>query len=95
MTIGDSSAMVYQVVHEYEVDGGFGDAVSRQEIIATFADKGDAFAFKKRFENAHVYDKPYRELHCGKLVVMESDVIDKGGWDFNAIGKDEFWWNRE
>lgn len=81
---------IFQVVHQYEVDGGFGDAVNREEIVATFADKNEAFEFKNKFENIQVYDMPYAALHCGKLFVTESDVIPKGGWDFS---KEEFDWN--
>ena len=86
---------IYQVVHHYDEDGGFGDAIPEEEIIATFESLEDANAFVARFANPHVYDHPYQDLHCGKLVVMESDVIGKGELDLDKFEKEEldkYWW---
>lgn len=86
---------VYQVFHLYDEDGGFGDAIPQEQILITFGNLEDANAFVKRFENPHVYDHPYQDLHCGKLIVMESDVIEKGGLDLDEFEKNEaknFWW---
>lgn len=83
---------IYQVIHLYETDGGFGDAISQQDIIATFENYDDAKAFADRFSNDHVYDKPYSELHCGKLEVYESDVFIKGELNLDEVDKKAFWW---
>lgn len=66
---------IYLVKHCYDVDGGFGDAISREEVLCGFTNKGDANNFVKTFENPHVYDEPYASLKCGKLVVEELNMI--------------------
>jgi len=83
---------IYQVFHVYDVDGGFGDAVMRQDIIATFECYEDAKAFVDRFSKPHVYDKPYAKLSCGELVIYESDVVGKGAIDLDNENTNSFWW---
>ena len=67
---------VYVVMHYYATDGGFGDAVPVEDIVAVFASKDAADKFAKRWSNPHVYDKPYAELSCGILQVVEYDLHD-------------------
>lgn len=85
-------AKIYQVFHRYAVDGGFGDAVPREDIIATFASYEDAKAFTERFSKPHVYDKPYAKLRCGELTVMESDVIMPGEMNLDEEDTGYYWW---
>ena len=85
-------AKIYQIFHNYGVDGGFGDYVAKTDIIATFESYDDAKAFVDRFAKPHVYDKPYSKLDCGKLVVMESDVIKPGEENLDEIDPSNFWW---
>ena len=65
----------YIVKHEYQVDGGFGDAVDCEDIVAIFNNKDDADLFVVRFSNSRIYDKPYDFLYYGELTVEEEDVI--------------------
>lgn len=85
-------AKIYQVVHYYDVDGGFGDSVPVEDTIATFESYEDAKAFADRFEKPHTYDKPYSYLDCGELVVKESDIIQKGELNLDDIDTSDFWW---
>ena len=85
-------AKIYQVFHYYGTDGGFGDCVSQEAVIATFADYADAKAFVDRFAKPHIYDKPYSYLPCGELRVMESDIIQKGELNLDDIDTSNFWW---
>lgn len=83
----------YQVVHYYDVDGGFGDAIPNTDVIVTFKNKEDAEKFVEKYKNYHVYDTPYSDLTCGDLEISEVDI-------FNSI--DDFkedpeglWWLNE
>ena len=83
-------AMVFQVIHDYDVDGGFGDAVGCSDVIATFKDQKDAEAFIEHFARPIVYDKPYSELHCGELRMEPVQIIEHNDlWKFH---KNQFWW---
>ncbi len=66
---------IYQVMHEYTVDGGFGDAVLNQEVVAMFDNKQDAETFVERFSESRVYEKPYDELIYGELYMEEMTLI--------------------
>ena len=83
---------VYQVVHFYDVDGGFGDAISQQDVVEVFASEEDAQEFVSRFSRPHVYDVPYAALECGQLVVVPMAVVPAGGFSFNDADTSEMWW---
>ena len=76
---------MYAVFHKYDVDGGFGDAIEREDLIRVFDTQGEAEAFKKKYEKPHVYDTPYCELWCGTLEVRELPIFSH---------EDDFWWLR-
>lgn len=67
---------IYNVVHHYDVDGGFGDSISQKEILFTTSDKEVAEKFIDKYSNDHIYDVPYSELHRGLLKVEELQVIE-------------------
>ena len=67
---------VYVVIHIFDTDGGYGDAIPNTEIIGVFSTKEKAEEIVNEFSNPHVYDEPYAELHCGKLIVEEF-IIDE------------------
>ena len=55
--------MLYQIFHCYDVDGGFGDAVPEEDIIATVdATPEEIEAFLKEWDHPRIYDRPYGEL---------------------------------
>ena len=66
---------IYQVVHVFDVDGGFGDAIEEQETLVTFDNLDDAKKFVERYSNPFVYDHPYADLHCGELVIHTYQVL--------------------
>lgn len=78
---------IYQVVHFYDVDGGFGDAIGESEVVATFSEKEKAEDFVKRYANPHVYREAYSSLECGELAVNEQ-IIDV------VPSEDKMWWLR-
>lgn len=55
--------MTFNIFHEYETDGGFGDAVCQCDLIATVeATKEEIDAFVKEWNHPRIYDRPYAEL---------------------------------
>jgi len=67
---------VYAIHHQYGEDGGYGDCVPIDELIAITSTAEEAIRWCKKHENPHVYEKPYAELECGYLYVEEIDVLD-------------------
>lgn len=74
---------IYQVVHYYDVDGGFGDAVGNSDVIACFEREEDAKAFCEKWDRTHVYDVPYAELECGTLGITEMELVTHEEFDVN------------
>ena len=56
---------MFGVFHEYDTDGGFGDAISQKDLICIFETLEKAEEFKKKYENPHVFwgcyfsERPY------------------------------------
>lgn len=71
-----SEMKIYNVVHYYDVDGGFGDAVPQSQVLYTFSSKAEADKFVEKYNNPHCYEKPYSELWCGELKVKEQTIFD-------------------
>ena len=84
---------VFQVIHEYELDGGYGDAVGCEEVVAVFENEEDAKAFVKRFARPHIYDKPYDYLTCGELSISEVEIVLHKDFNLENWDKSEFSWN--
>ena len=74
---------VYNVYHEYDVDGGFGDAVNKSVLVATFESEMDAKAFVDKYSNPYVYDRPYAKLYCNQLVIEEMEIITHAKFNIN------------
>lgn len=68
------------VFHEYDVDGGFGDAIPSKDLVLVVATRKEAENFVKAYASPHVYEEPYAPLRCGKLVIEElptsADEVD-------------------
>lgn len=62
---------LYGVYHMYDVDGGCGDAIGREDLIKIFATRELADAYAKKWDNTHVYERPYSCLYAGALEVKE------------------------
>lgn len=76
---------IYQVIHQYDVDGGFGDAVPQEDIVAIFSAKRKAEEFVAKYIKPHVYKAPYSALYCGNLVIKEMQVNVE-------IDRSKMWW---
>lgn len=77
---------IFGVFHSFDVDGEFGDAISKKELICVFASEEEAKDFIKKFEKPHVYDIPYHALECGKLELRELPT---------TYNEKDFWWLSE
>lgn len=73
----------YSVFHNYSVDGGFGDSVYCTDLVAIFESKEDAEAYVKKYNNPHVYDRPYDELWAGELEIKENEIIMHKDFNIN------------
>lgn len=85
---------LYQIVHEYGVDGGFGDAVPCDEVIAITADKEKAEEYVKKYSKPIIYDIPYAELVAHILKVKEIEVKELD-LDVSPFEGDSFFEERE
>lgn len=77
---------MFGVFHKYDVDGGFGDAISERDLICVFKTAEEANDFVEKYEKPHVYDVPYCELWCGTLEVQELPT---------TYNEENFWWLKE
>lgn len=85
---------IYQVLHYYDVDGGFGDAISEVDTVGPlFSSREDAEKFVKKYSAPHVYDEPYAPLRCGYLEIEERELVDKH--EPYHVDEKSFWWLRE
>lgn len=78
------SNKIYTVTHEYDEDGGFGDAVYCQDLVVTFATLKEAEEFVAKYGRQICYDEPYDRLYCG---ILRIDEVELGVFD-----EDDFWW---
>lgn len=61
----DTVKKTWIIIHEYDVDGGFGDAITQEEILAVVrATEKEKDDFLDTYNNPYVYDVPYAELMC-------------------------------
>lgn len=85
-------AKMYGIFHIYDVDGGFGDAVSCSDLLFVTDSEEAAEAYAQKWSCQHVYDEPYAELERGLLIVREVPFLTDedasvSPFDFD---KDEF-----
>lgn len=67
----------YQIIHCYDVDGGFGDAVHRIETLAIVLSEKNANEYVTKWSNQKVYSEPYDKLYFGKLKIEPIEIIEK------------------
>lgn len=75
---------IYIVKHIFDVDGGFGDVISQEEVVCGFLNEEDANDFVKRYQNEHCYEYGYNNMWCGKLVAEELNM--------NIPLAEDMWW---
>ena len=83
-------AKMFGVFHLYGVDGGFGDAISREDLLFVTADGEKAQKYVDKWSRPHVYSSPYNDLYRGELVVKPLDSLDDVDFD-----KPPFYWYDE
>ena len=68
---------LWNVIHLYDEDGGFGDAISEEELVCTiYATDEEAKAFEEKYDKPYVYDRPYASLSCHGIYLEEVKPID-------------------
>ena len=69
---------VYNVIHRYDNDGGYGDAVCETDVLFMFERKEDAEAFVEKYSFPHIWSAPYDKLRCGELSIVEAETVSAG-----------------
>ena len=76
---------LYAIIHTYDVDGGFGDAVTQEETLGVFSDERKAKEYVDKYHNPRVYSRPYSDLweHSLRIEEIEVDTLDinKSPWE--------------
>ena len=70
----------FLVLHEFDVDGGFGDAIGEIEpLFAINCTEEEVKQYCKDItdKESYVYDEPYNELECHRLTYQELATVDK------------------
>lgn len=71
---------IYLIYNLYDVDGGFGDAISKELLVGCVNDSNAAIQYCKEKENPRITGKPYDYLMDGVYRVDEiivSDTVEK------------------
>lgn len=76
---------IYEVLHLFDVDGGFGDAVTESTVVAVYSDKAKAEEFVAKYSRPIIYEKPYDYLRCGTLQINEREID-------THISREKMWW---
>lgn len=63
--------VVYVVFADFDVDGGFGDAIATKEPIVVFSNKYEADEYVRENNEPHTYDSPWDDLKEGGCHVEE------------------------
>lgn len=83
---------IYNVYHKYDTDGGFGDAIPVDELVASFANGDDATEFVNKYSNPHIYNRPYNDLYCGELIICPTEIIEHSEFDINKTPEEYGVW---
>ena len=68
--------MLYNIIHCYDVDGGFGDAIPTEDVIATVeSTEEDIQKWLERFDHPEVYDSPYADLYEHNYRAVPIEVV--------------------
>lgn len=73
--------MLYGIFHLYSVDGGFGDAVPKEDLLFVTDSEETAREYIKKWSHPYIYDTPYAELSCGELEYREIEQLYTGEID--------------
>lgn len=79
---------IYSIYHIYEVDGGFGDSILKEEHVITLESETDAKEFIDKYNHPYAYDKIYDEMYCNKYTIRETETISHKSFNINKAPKD-------
>lgn len=80
---------LFAVFHEYDVDGGFGDAVGTSDFVGCiYATDEEAKAYLEKWDKPKVYAHPYSDLYCFGVKLEEVKIYDGDIMDFAPYGPD-------
>ena len=88
------SKKIYLIKHVYDTDGGFGDAVSQEEVLFATDNKKLAKAYVKKYSKPVVYASPYADLYHHELVIeklkLEEPDLDVPPWSEDDGYEDDY-----
>ena len=67
---------IYLIIHSYDVDGGFGDAVSKEEILFATSNKEDAEEYCRKYNDPCIYESSYEDLYSNEISVREMELYE-------------------
>lgn len=67
---------IYLIIHSYDVDGGFGDAVSKEEILFATSNKEDAEEYRRKYNDPCIYESSYEDLYSNEISVREMELYE-------------------
>ena len=82
---------MYIIKHVYDVDGGFGDAIGKEDVVGIVeCTKEQIDKFIEKYDKPVVYDEPYMGLVCHILIAEEVtvttlDEIEKDPYNDNGV----------
>lgn len=92
---------IYIIMHCYDVDGGFGDAVYQEDPMFATTEGEKARQYVEKYDKPVIYSRPYDPLYHHGLCIREMDLqepnLDKNPWEgcedsaFPEFEDDEDW----
>ena len=72
----ENAKKLWQIMHDFDVDGGFGDAISESEVVMTFMGTEDEVkALIDKYDKPYPYDKPYNWLWINSYRYEEVNCV--------------------
>ena len=68
--------MAYEIIHLYDVDGGFGNAITKERTLGILETEEEAKEYVKRYSRDEIYSKPYAYMHCHNLTYRKLSTLD-------------------
>lgn len=69
--------MLFQILHIYDVDGGFGDPIEKSKTVAIVdATEDQIKEFLNVWDKPRVYDRPYGALYEHHVTAVPMKIVD-------------------
>jgi len=79
---------MFNIYHHFDVDGGFGDAVSNKTLVATVeCTEDEVKAFIEKYDNPEVYDTPYASLYRHHLTYEMVETVSLSDIENDPYGE--------